>query len=87
MQELNAKAPLLKRQREDYERALITINQLTAQTDETAIEFQQLREEADDAVRRNKLVKSDNEKLRKELKDLSKQVKSNILCLRVLSSF
>ena len=87
MQELNAKAPLLKRQREDYERALITINQLTAQTDETAIEFQQLREEADDAVRRNKLVKSDNEKLRKELKDLSKQVKPNILCLRVLSSF
>ena len=75
LQELNEKAPLLKRQREDYERALVTINQLTSQTDEAAIEFQQLRQEADDAVRRNELSKRDNERLRKEATDLSKQVR------------
>ena len=71
---MNAKAPLLKRQREDYERALITISQLTKQTDEASMEFQQLRQEADDAVRRSAHLNNDNVKLRKEANDLSKQV-------------
>ncbi|XP_076826179.1 nucleoprotein TPR-like isoform X2 [Clavelina lepadiformis] len=74
LEELNAKAPLLKRQREDYERALITISQLTKQTDEASMEFQQLRQEADDAVRRSAHLNNDNVKLRKEANDLSKQV-------------
>uniref|UniRef100_H2YYC5 Nucleoprotein TPR n=1 Tax=Ciona savignyi TaxID=51511 RepID=H2YYC5_CIOSA len=75
LEELNAKAPILKRQREDYERALTTINQLTSQTDEAAIQFQQLRQEADDANRRAGIFERENQRFRKETLDLSKQVR------------
>nr|CAB3267195.1 nucleoprotein TPR [Phallusia mammillata] len=75
LEELNAKAPLLKRQREDYERALITINQLTSQTDEAATNFQHLRQEADDAVRHSAHLTRELERYKKETVDLSKQVR------------
>lgn len=49
---------------------------MTVHSDQSAIEFQQLRQDADDATRRNQILKSDNEKLHKEAADLSKQVQS-----------
>lgn len=64
----------MKRQREDYERALVTITQLTSQTDEAAMQYQQVRQEADDALRRCAHLGRENEKMMKENADLSKQV-------------
>nr|XP_018671495.1 nucleoprotein TPR isoform X2 [Ciona intestinalis] len=75
LEELNAKAPILKRQREDYERALTTINQLTSQTDEAAMEFHQLRQDADDAKRKAGHLTRENQRYNKETADLSKQVR------------
>lgn len=46
IQQLEEKAPLLIKQREDYDTALDNINELTSQNDALILEIQQLREDS-----------------------------------------
>ncbi|XP_039274205.2 nucleoprotein TPR-like isoform X1 [Styela clava] len=75
LEELNEKAPILKQQREDYERALSTITQLTSQTDAAVIECQHLRAEADDSARKLACMEREKKRLQVETGDLSTQIR------------
>lgn len=75
LQELQEKAPILKQQKEDYERALATVTQLTSQLDAAAIDCQRLKAETDDATRKLGKVEREKNRVEAETRDLSTQVK------------
>jgi len=74
LEELNAKAPVILRQKEDYERALETIGRLTSQQDATALEFQTLNREKDESLRKTLYLERENLRLSQESADQSKQI-------------
>lgn len=75
LQEIEEKAPLIRKQREDYEQSLETIEQMNKQLDAALLESQKMRIEADQANRNYNYMKRENEKLQQETEDLSKQVR------------
>ncbi|CAH1255215.1 TPR [Branchiostoma lanceolatum] len=75
LEEIEQKAPVLQRQREDYERSLQTINKLSQKLDTTALECEQLRAEVDDSRRRTSQLTRENERLSTRTVDLSQQVR------------
>lgn len=75
LQEIEEKAPLIRKQREDYEQSLETIEQMNKQLDAALLESQKMRIEADQANRNYNYMKRENEKLQQQTEDLSKQVR------------
>ncbi|XP_021362247.1 nucleoprotein TPR-like isoform X2 [Mizuhopecten yessoensis] len=75
LQEIEEKAPLLKKQRQDYENSLANIDQLTRQLDASMLESQNLRLEADDINRKYNHMQRENQKLQLQTNDLSKQLR------------
>ncbi|XP_048761418.2 nucleoprotein TPR-like isoform X2 [Ostrea edulis] len=74
LQEIEEKAPLIRKQREDYEQSLETIEQMNKQLDAALLESQSTRIEADQANRNYNYMKRENQKLQQQTEDLSKQV-------------
>lgn len=75
LQEIEEKAPMIHKQREDYEQSLETIEQMNKQLDAALLESQKMRIEADQANRNYNYMKRENEKLQQQTEDLSKQVR------------
>ncbi|XP_059140232.1 nucleoprotein TPR-like isoform X2 [Physella acuta] len=75
LQEIQEKAPLLKKQREDYETALTSIEQMTSQLDSTMLECERLRTDADDMRSRYGHVQRECVKYQQSVSDLGKQVR------------
>lgn len=69
----------MKKQREEYERALATISQLTSQMDAAAMESQQSCAKADDMERKLGRVTRENKRMQSESSDLAMQVSGLIL--------
>lgn len=74
MAEIEEKAPVLQKQREDYERALANVATLNKQVDEYVMECNRLRHEAAEARKAEGHHSRENERLQQEVVDLSKQV-------------
>ncbi|XP_023716827.1 nucleoprotein TPR isoform X2 [Cryptotermes secundus] len=74
MEEIEEKAPILKKQREDYEHALENVATLTKQIDEYIIECNKLRHEASEAQKAEAHHSRENARLKQEVVDLAKQV-------------
>ncbi|XP_026667646.1 nucleoprotein TPR-like [Ceratina calcarata] len=74
LRELEAKAPLLQQQREDYESAMSNITTLTSRLDELLAENHRLQETADESSRIAKHHTKENQRLKMELSDLARQV-------------
>ncbi|BFY99561.1 hypothetical protein BsWGS_02600 [Bradybaena similaris] len=74
LQEIEEKAPLLKKQREDYETALISLDQMTSQLDSAMLECEKLRTDADDMRRRYGLIQRECNKYQQSAQDLGRQV-------------
>ncbi|XP_065056789.1 nucleoprotein TPR-like isoform X2 [Rhopilema esculentum] len=75
LQEIEEKAPLLQRQREDYENALKTIENLTAKFDDAMNECERSQSEKDDYARKADFTKRENERMNRLCIDLSQQVR------------
>ncbi|XP_025109062.1 nucleoprotein TPR-like isoform X2 [Pomacea canaliculata] len=75
VQEIEDKAPLLKKQREDYETALQTLDQLTPKLDSAMLECEKMRAECDDTKRRSSFFQRENVRLQQQNADLSRQVR------------
>ncbi|KAI4471104.1 nucleoprotein tpr-related [Holotrichia oblita] len=73
-EEIEDKSPYLAKQREDYEKALDTIAELTKQNDDLINDMQGLRDSASEAKRSEGVVSRENSRLKKELQDLGRQV-------------
>ena len=74
VQEIEEKAPILKKQREDYETALTNLDQMTGQLDTAMLECEKLRADADDMRRRFGHVQRECHRHEQTSQDLSRQV-------------
>ncbi|XP_040583624.1 nucleoprotein TPR [Lepeophtheirus salmonis] len=72
--EIEERAPILKQQRDDYERAVSSVSRLTERIEEAQEEVDLRKREAEDATRRLGGVKRENERLSQQVKDLSQQI-------------
>ncbi|CAH1773591.1 unnamed protein product, partial [Owenia fusiformis] len=75
LEEIEQKAPMLVKQRENYETSLTTIENLTRQMETGMLECEKLRVKADDEFRRSNHLGRENERLQQETRDLGQQVR------------
>ncbi|NXG62518.1 TPR protein, partial [Hemiprocne comata] len=74
VQEVEAKAPILKRQREEFERSQKAVASLSAKLEQAMKEIQRLQEDADKANKHASLLERENQRLEIQVKDLSQQI-------------
>lgn len=82
VQEFEDKSPLLQKEREDYEHALETISEMTKQNDNMIAECHKLREECMDAKKKESRALRENDRLKSQMVDLSRQVFDNYIAGR-----
>nr|XP_060630494.1 nucleoprotein TPR isoform X1 [Anolis sagrei ordinatus] len=75
VQEVEAKAPILKRQREEYERSQKAVASLSAKLEYAMKEIQRLQEDADKANKQASLLERENQRLESQVRDLSQQIR------------
>ncbi|NXJ73717.1 TPR protein, partial [Trogon melanurus] len=75
VQEVEAKAPILKRQREEFERSQKAVASLSAKLEQAMKEIQRLQEDADKANKHASLLERENQRLEIQVKDLSQQIR------------
>ncbi|XP_075616674.1 nucleoprotein TPR isoform X3 [Balearica regulorum gibbericeps] len=74
VQEVEAKAPILKRQREEFERSQKAVASLSAKLEQAMKEIQRLQEDADKANKHASLLERENQRLEIQVKDLAQQI-------------
>ncbi|KAM4722857.1 nucleoprotein TPR [Rhinophrynus dorsalis] len=75
VKEVEAKAPILKRQREEYERMHKTVELLSAKLEKAMREIQRMQDETDKANKRSSLLERENQRMELQVKDLSQQIR------------
>nr|XP_023422865.1 nucleoprotein TPR [Cavia porcellus] len=75
VKEVEAKAPILKRQREEYERAQKAVASLSAKLEQAMKEIQRLQEDTDKAHKHSSVLERDNQRMEIQIKDLSQQIR------------
>ncbi|NXR07038.1 TPR protein, partial [Semnornis frantzii] len=75
VQEVEAKAPILKRQREEFERSQKAVASLSAKLEQAMKEIQRLQDDADKANKHASLLERENQRLEIQVKDLSQQIR------------
>ncbi|XP_077013360.1 nucleoprotein TPR isoform X2 [Tamandua tetradactyla] len=75
VKEVEAKAPILKRQREEYERAQKAVASLSVKLEQAMKEIQRLQEVTDKANKHLSVLERDNQRMEIQIKDLSQQIR------------
>ncbi|KAM9444499.1 translocated promoter region b, nuclear basket protein isoform 3-T3 [Clarias gariepinus] len=75
VQEVEAKAPMLKRQREELERAQKSVASLSAKLEHAVQEVQRLQKEADEANKHSSVLQRDNQRFEVQLSDMAHQIR------------
>ncbi|XP_038820048.1 nucleoprotein TPR isoform X3 [Salvelinus namaycush] len=75
VQEVEEKAPILKRQREEYESMQRSMNSLCAKLEQARTEIHSLQKETDEAKKHCSNLEKDNQHSERELEDMSQQVR------------
>uniref|UniRef100_A0A4W3JII0 Nucleoprotein TPR n=1 Tax=Callorhinchus milii TaxID=7868 RepID=A0A4W3JII0_CALMI len=74
VKEVEMKAPILKRQREEYERGQKAVANLSAKLEEAMKEMRRLQKDTDEANKSSTLLGRENQRLKMQMTDLSQQV-------------
>uniref|UniRef100_A0A8C3AJ24 Nucleoprotein TPR n=1 Tax=Cyclopterus lumpus TaxID=8103 RepID=A0A8C3AJ24_CYCLU len=75
VQEVEAKAPILKRQRDEHERMQKSVASLSAKLEQAVMEVHRLQKEADEANKLSSVLERDNQRCELQLGDLAQQVR------------
>ncbi|KAE8611408.1 hypothetical protein XENTR_v10012438 [Xenopus tropicalis] len=75
VKEVEAKAPILKRQREEHERMQKTVASLSAKLEQAMREIQRMQDETDKANKCSSVLERENQRLELQMKDLSQQIR------------
>nr|AXF79603.1 TPR [Xenopus laevis] len=75
VKEVEAKSPILKRQREEYERMQKTVASLSAKLEQAMREIQRMQDETDKANKCSSVLERENQRLELQIKDLSQQIR------------
>ncbi|KAA0719100.1 Nucleoprotein TPR NPC-associated intranuclear protein [Triplophysa tibetana] len=73
--EVETKAPILKRQREEYENMQKSMNSLCSKLEQAMKEVHRLQKETDEANKRVLVLERDNQRSERQLEDMSEQVR------------
>ena len=74
VREIEEKAPVLRRQKQEYEEAVKTNENLTTQLENAMMDYETLKSKSDDVIKKHSLVVSENMRLHEDVSDLSRQV-------------
>ncbi|XP_041861765.1 translocated promoter region b, nuclear basket protein [Melanotaenia boesemani] len=75
VQEVEAKAPILKRQRDEHDRMQKSVASLSAKLEQAVKEVHRLQNEADEANKRSSVLERDNQRFELQLADMAQQVR------------
>uniref|UniRef100_A0A4W3JKZ7 Nucleoprotein TPR n=1 Tax=Callorhinchus milii TaxID=7868 RepID=A0A4W3JKZ7_CALMI len=75
VKEVEMKAPILKRQREEYERGQKAVANLSAKLEEAMKEMRRLQKDTDEANKSSTLLGRENQRLKMQMTDLSQQTR------------
>ncbi|XP_069377798.1 translocated promoter region b, nuclear basket protein isoform X6 [Paralichthys olivaceus] len=75
VQEVEAKAPILKRQRDEHERMQKSVASLSAKLEQAVKEVHRLQREADEANKHSSVLERDNQRYELQLADMAQQVR------------
>ncbi|XP_014872470.1 nucleoprotein TPR-like, partial [Poecilia latipinna] len=75
VQEVEAKAPILKRQRDEHERMQKSVASLSAKLEQAIKEVHRLQNEADEANKQSTLLERDNQRYELQVADMAQQVR------------
>ncbi|XP_066548647.1 nucleoprotein TPR isoform X2 [Amia ocellicauda] len=75
LQEMEAKAPVMKRQQDEYERMQKSVASLSAKLEQTTREMHRLQKETDEANKCSSVLERDNQRHELQLTDMSQQIR------------
>ncbi|XP_077991395.1 nucleoprotein TPR-like [Glandiceps talaboti] len=75
LKEIEEKAPVMQKQREDYEKSIQTIDHLSSRLDTAMLECEKLRINSDESERKASQGTRENNRLRQQTADLGQQVR------------
>ncbi|XP_023810077.1 nucleoprotein TPR isoform X3 [Oryzias latipes] len=75
VQEVEAKAPILKRQREEHERMQKSVASLSTKLEQAYKEVHRLQNEADESNKRSSILERDNQRFELQVADMAQQVR------------
>ncbi|KAM4548847.1 translocated promoter region b, nuclear basket protein isoform 3-T3 [Odontesthes bonariensis] len=75
VQEVEAKAPILKRQRDEHERMQQSVTSLSTKLEQAVKEVHRLQNGADEANKRSSVLERDNQRFELQLADMAQQVR------------
>ncbi|XP_060934177.1 translocated promoter region b, nuclear basket protein [Limanda limanda] len=75
VQEVEAKGPILKRQRDEHERMQKSVTSLSAKLEQAVKEVHRLQREADEANKHSSVLERDNQRWERQLSDMAQQVR------------
>ncbi|XP_024134399.1 translocated promoter region b, nuclear basket protein isoform X3 [Oryzias melastigma] len=75
VQEVEAKAPILKRQREEHERMQKSVASLSTKLEQAYKEVHRMQNEADEANKRSSILERDNQRFELQVADMAQQVR------------
>ncbi|XP_060890166.1 translocated promoter region b, nuclear basket protein isoform X4 [Labrus mixtus] len=75
VQEVEAKAPILKRQRDEHERMQKSVASLSAKLEQAVKEVHRLQKNTDEANKRSSVLERDNQRCELQLADMAQQVR------------
>ena len=73
VRDMEEKAPVLRRQRLEYEEAVKTVHKLTAQLENAMMDYEMLKSKSEEAIKKYNMVASDNVRYKQDVSDLSRQ--------------
>ncbi|KAI1882928.1 hypothetical protein AGOR_G00239940 [Albula goreensis] len=79
VREVETMAPVLKRQREEYEQMQSSMTSLSTKLEQAMKEMHRLQKEADEANKRSSVLERDNQKFELQLADQSQQIRVLLL--------
>lgn len=74
MSEIEEKAPILKRQKIEFEEALQSNANLTSQLEKSMMDYEILKTKSEDSIKKYNFISSENQRLKQDVADLSRQV-------------
>ncbi|XP_076007357.1 translocated promoter region b, nuclear basket protein [Genypterus blacodes] len=75
VQEVEAKAPILKRQRDEHERMQKSVASLTDKLEQAIKEVNRLQKDTDEATKRSSVLERDNQRCELQVADMAQQVR------------
>ncbi|KAL4635951.1 nucleoprotein TPR-like [Arapaima gigas] len=79
VKEVEAKAPILKRQREEYETMRRSLSSLAGKLEQAMKEIHSLRKETDEANKRSCILETDNQRYELQITDMSQQIRALLI--------